>query len=59
MHVIAVVAEWAYQNVVGNLVASAITFAAAWVWKIRPLHKKVNRLHAHLIEGVCGHGEDR
>lgn len=55
MNVIAVLAEWAYQNVVGNLVASAVTFAAAWAWKIRPLHKKVDRLHRHLV----GEGVDR
>lgn len=39
------VAQWLYQNVLGNLVASAITVGAAWFWKIQP---HLHRIHAHL-----------
>jgi hypothetical protein len=35
---------WLYANVLGNLVASAVAFAAAWFWKIRPHFR---RQHAH------------
>lgn len=42
MHSFDLICLWFYQNVVGNLVASAITTAAVWV-KMHRHHKKMEQ----------------
>jgi hypothetical protein len=43
--------EWIYQNMVGNVLASAVWAAPAWVWahrKVRHLHRRLDDLHARV-----------
>ncbi len=44
---------WLYANVLGNLVASAIAFAAAWFWKIRPHLRRQRAHHDHVTRQLA------
>lgn len=55
---------WLYANVAGNLVASAVTFAAALTWHHRRvaamvarLHERVDHLHDKVDELRGGDGD--
>jgi len=66
-HWLTALAEWAYANVLGNLVASAVTTTIAVVWHhnrmatlIRQLHRRVDHLHEKVdAQSVGGDPGDR